>query len=158
MASCGTNPLASTAPTGILRAHRRGPNMSHSANLIADLTAAIGPAHVLQGADMARYCRDWTTHYTAAPLVVVRPASTADVAQVMQIAARHGIAVIPVSYTHLDVCKRQIQRSRPHPLAAGQGPERKEERRSHAVKCGLRNRTRIEPKLRREGQGRLNRA
>ena len=69
--------------------------MSHSANLIADLTAAIGPAHVLQGADMARYCRDWTTHYTAAPLVVVRPASTAEVAQVMQIAARHGIAVIP---------------------------------------------------------------
>ena len=56
--------------------------MSHSANLIIDLCAALGPAHVLQGADMARYCTDWTTHYTAAPLVAV-------------------------SYTHLDVYKRQ---------------------------------------------------
>ena len=69
--------------------------MSHSANLIIDLCAALGPAHVLQGADMARYCTDWTTHYTAAPLVVARPATTAEVAQVMQIAASHGIAVIP---------------------------------------------------------------
>jgi FAD/FMN-containing dehydrogenase len=64
-------------------------------NLITDLAAAIGPSHVLQGADLARYATDWTGHYTAAPLAVVRPASTAEVARVMQIAAIHDIPVIP---------------------------------------------------------------
>ena len=35
--------------------------------LIADLTALLGAAHVITGPDLARYCADWTTHYTAAP-------------------------------------------------------------------------------------------
>ena len=65
--------------------------------LLTDLATALGPAHVLTGADLARYTGDWTTHYTSNPVAVVRPADTAEVAQVMKIAAAHGVAVVPVS-------------------------------------------------------------
>lgn len=65
--------------------------------LLTDLAAALGPAHVLTGSDLARYTGDWTTHYTANPVAVVRPADTEQVSQVMKIAARHGVPVVPVS-------------------------------------------------------------
>lgn len=65
--------------------------------LLTDLAAALGPAHVLTGPDLDRYRGDWTSHYTANPVAVARPADTAQVAQVMQIAARHGVPVVPVS-------------------------------------------------------------
>ena len=65
--------------------------------LLNDLTALLGPAQVLTGTDIARYAADWTTHYTSAPAVVVRPGSTAEVAGVLRIAARHGEPVVPVA-------------------------------------------------------------
>lgn len=65
--------------------------------LLADLTAALGPSHVITGPDLERYRRDWTTHYTSNPVAAVRPGSTAEVAEVMRIAAHHGVAVVPVS-------------------------------------------------------------
>ncbi|OHC57775.1 MAG: FAD-dependent oxidoreductase [Rhodobacterales bacterium RIFCSPHIGHO2_02_FULL_62_130] len=65
--------------------------------LLTDLAAALGPAHVLTGSDLARYTGDWTTHYTANPVAVVRPADTEQVSQVMKLAARHGVPVVPVS-------------------------------------------------------------
>jgi FAD/FMN-containing dehydrogenase len=64
--------------------------------LIAELTARFGAGHVLTGDDTARYVGDWTGKYTAAPLAVVRPASTADVAETLRLAARHGVPVVPV--------------------------------------------------------------
>lgn len=68
-----------------------------TADLIADLTAALGSDHVMTGADLARYRPDWSQHYTSNPCAVVRPADTAQVAQVVQIAARHGVPVIAVA-------------------------------------------------------------
>lgn len=65
--------------------------------LLTDLTAALGDAHVITGSDLERYRADWTTHYTSDPVAAVRPGSTAEVALVMQIAAKHGVAVVPVS-------------------------------------------------------------
>ncbi|KAF0172365.1 MAG: FAD-binding oxidoreductase [Rhodobacteraceae bacterium] len=65
--------------------------------LLVDLTAALGPAHVITGPDLDRYRSDWTTHFTANPIAAVRPGSTAEVSEVMRIAARHGVAVVPVS-------------------------------------------------------------
>ncbi|MBA4323513.1 MAG: FAD-binding oxidoreductase [Rhodobacter sp.] len=65
--------------------------------LTADLAAAIGGAHVLTGSDMARYSRDWMGRYQGAPVAVVRPGTTAEVADCVRIAARHGVAIIPVS-------------------------------------------------------------
>ncbi|MFN3722046.1 MAG: FAD-binding oxidoreductase [Paracoccaceae bacterium] len=65
--------------------------------LIADLTDLLGPAHVLTGADVDRHARDWTGKYASQPLAVVRPGDTAQVAACMELAARHGVAVVPVS-------------------------------------------------------------
>lgn len=65
--------------------------------LLTDLSTALGAAHVITGVDLKRYRSDWTTHYTSDPVAAVRPGSTAEVVQVMQIAARHGVAVVPVS-------------------------------------------------------------
>jgi FAD/FMN-containing dehydrogenase len=65
--------------------------------ILDDLRTALGPAHVLTGADTARYCADWSGHYTAAPLAVARPGSTDEVALTLRIAARHGLPVVPVA-------------------------------------------------------------
>jgi FAD/FMN-containing dehydrogenase len=64
--------------------------------LVEDLQAVVGAAHVLTGADMARHARDWMGKYKGAPLAVVRPASTAEVAAVVKIAATHRVPVVPI--------------------------------------------------------------
>ncbi|MCU0802121.1 MAG: FAD-binding oxidoreductase [Rhodobacteraceae bacterium] len=65
--------------------------------LLDDLVAVVGAGHVLTGADTARYCKDWTGKFTANPLAVVRPGDTAQVAAVVRVAAKHGVAVVAVS-------------------------------------------------------------
>ena len=65
--------------------------------LLAALATLLGPAHVLTGPDMARYTSDWTTHYTARPMAVVRPGSTAEVAAVVKLAALHNTPIVPSS-------------------------------------------------------------
>ncbi len=65
--------------------------------LLSDLIAAIGPSHVLTGDDLARYRPDWSSHYTSNPCAVARPGTTAEVAEVVRIAARHQVGVIPVA-------------------------------------------------------------
>ncbi len=65
--------------------------------LLTELAAALGAQHVLTGDDLARYRADWSAHYTSDPCAVARPANTAEVAEVLRIAARHGVAVVPVS-------------------------------------------------------------
>jgi len=64
--------------------------------LIAELTERFGAGQVLTGAYTARFAGDWTGKYTAAPLAVVRPGSTAEVAETLRLAARHGVPVVPV--------------------------------------------------------------
>ena len=61
-----------------------------------DLRALLGDAHVLTGEATARFAKDWTGKWRADPLAVVRPASTDQVSQTVRIAARHGLAVVPV--------------------------------------------------------------
>ena len=65
--------------------------------LLADLTALLGANHVLTGADLDRYTGDWTSQYTATPIAVVRPGSTAEAAEVVKLAAKHATPVVPVS-------------------------------------------------------------
>lgn len=65
--------------------------------LIEELQAAIGAAQVLTGTDMGRYARDWMGKYEGAPVVVVRPGSTEEVAGCMRIAAAHGLPIVPIS-------------------------------------------------------------
>ncbi|WP_333816768.1 FAD-binding oxidoreductase [Tabrizicola sp.] len=65
--------------------------------LTDDLAAALGAAHVLIGADMTRYARDWMGRYEGQPVAVARPGSTAEVAACVKIAAQHGVPVVPIS-------------------------------------------------------------
>ncbi len=63
---------------------------------IGELRGIVGRAHVLTGADAAPYGRDWLGKYAWRPLAVVRPADTDEVARVMRVLARAGLAVVPV--------------------------------------------------------------
>ena len=65
--------------------------------LLSDLASLLGPSNVMTGPDMARYTGDWTTHYTAAPIAVARPGTTAEVAAVVKLAALYNTPVVPSS-------------------------------------------------------------
>jgi len=60
-----------------------------------EFRAAIGPNHVLTGADCAPYRPEWTHHYTADPAAVLRPASTAEVSACLKIAHSKGVPIVP---------------------------------------------------------------
>lgn len=62
---------------------------------IGELRGLLGPQGLLTGAEMAGHCTDWTGKYTARPLAVARPASTGQVAAILRVAARAGLAVVP---------------------------------------------------------------
>lgn len=64
--------------------------------LIDALKPVLGNAHVLTGSDTSPYTRDWTEKYPSAPLAVVRPATTAQVAQVVKLARAHNTAIVPL--------------------------------------------------------------
>ncbi len=58
--------------------------------------AITGPAHVLTGAETARYASDWTGKYAATPLCVVRPADTGEVSALIALARDTATAVVPL--------------------------------------------------------------
>jgi len=60
------------------------------------LREIVGEAHVLTEArDTAPYFTDWRRMYSAEGVCVARPASTAEVARVVALCAREGVAVVP---------------------------------------------------------------
>lgn len=64
--------------------------------LTEELAGITGEANVLTGQDvMAGYVTDWTGRYRGTAACVVRPASAAEVAEVIQACARHGAAIVP---------------------------------------------------------------
>ncbi len=62
--------------------------------LTVRLSALIGPAHVLTGADAAPYGRDWTGKYLSQPLAVLRPADTSEIAAILRLASAEGVPVV----------------------------------------------------------------
>ncbi len=65
-------------------------------DLIAELAGVLGEANVLVSEqDQAPFLTDWLGKYRGAARAVVRPGSTADVAAVMRICARHQAPVVP---------------------------------------------------------------
>ncbi|HEX5189801.1 MAG TPA: FAD-binding oxidoreductase [Streptosporangiaceae bacterium] len=65
-------------------------------NLLADLSAITGPAHVVAEPDVvAGYATDWTRRYTGTATCVVSPGGTSEVAEVVRACARYGAAIIP---------------------------------------------------------------
>ena len=60
------------------------------------LRALVGPAHVLtETADTAPYFGDWRRQFRAEAECVLRPADTAQVAAVIRLCAKAGVAVVP---------------------------------------------------------------
>lgn len=65
-------------------------------DLLARLARIVGDAHVLTGADTtAGHTVDWTGRFRGPALAVVRPGTTAEVAQVVRACARAGVGVVP---------------------------------------------------------------
>ncbi|EAR50816.1 probable oxidoreductase [Oceanicola granulosus HTCC2516] len=65
--------------------------------MIEQFAAIVGPANVLTGDAAAPWARDWTGNYEGLPAAVVRPASTAEVSQVLAAANAAEVPVVPVS-------------------------------------------------------------
>ena len=70
------------------------PNASQE--FVARLHGIVGDAGLISAAaDMAPYLRDWRGNYSGAARCVVRPASTAEVAQIVKLCAQQRIAIVP---------------------------------------------------------------
>lgn len=65
--------------------------------VIGALGDIVGTAQVLTGADAAGHARDWTGAHVSAPLCVVRPGTTAEVAQIVSLANAVGVPVVPLA-------------------------------------------------------------
>lgn len=64
--------------------------------LIERIRAVVGPAGLTTGTDeSAAYATDWRKRYFGKPLAVVRPASTAEVAQVVRACAETRTPIVP---------------------------------------------------------------
>ena len=69
--------------------------MSH---LLDELRTLLGPAQVLtrtDHGDLSAWERDWRKRWHGQALAVVRPGSTAEVAQVVRACAAQGVSVVP---------------------------------------------------------------
>jgi FAD/FMN-containing dehydrogenase len=64
-------------------------------DLLSALRAAVGEAQVLTEGDLSAWELDWRKRYRGRALAVVRPASTAEVAAVVQLCAAHRTAIVP---------------------------------------------------------------
>ena len=71
--------------------------MAEHNTLIAELEAAIGENHVIDATSEAAapYLTEWRGAFAPVARVVVRPGSTAEVANVVRIAITHGAAIVP---------------------------------------------------------------
>jgi FAD/FMN-containing dehydrogenase len=64
-------------------------------SLLDSLRAAVGEAGLLVGGDLSAYEIDWRKRHQGHALAVVRPASTGEVAAVVQACALHRTAIVP---------------------------------------------------------------
>jgi FAD/FMN-containing dehydrogenase len=65
--------------------------------VLQEIAGVVGAAHLLQGADVAPWSRDWTGAYEGAPLAVVRPETVQEVSRVMALAQAARLPVVPAS-------------------------------------------------------------
>jgi FAD/FMN-containing dehydrogenase len=65
--------------------------------LLQEFAAIVGKEYALTGDDTARWSTDWTGKYCAQPGVVLRPASTHQVSQIMTLANAQRQSITPVS-------------------------------------------------------------
>ena len=63
--------------------------------LLDRLRAVVGADHVLTEGDLSAWTRDWRRRWVGRPLAVVRPGSTAEVAEVVRACADAGTPIVP---------------------------------------------------------------
>jgi FAD/FMN-containing dehydrogenase len=66
-----------------------------STALLNALRTAVGAANVMVEGDLSAYELDWRRRYRGKALAVVRPASTTEVAAIVKLCVRHGVALVP---------------------------------------------------------------
>ncbi len=75
------------------------PSQAMNADLIAQLRAAVGDAHVLThedpAADLSAWENDWRKRARGRALAVVRPGNTPEVAAVVKACAAAGASIVP---------------------------------------------------------------
>lgn len=64
---------------------------------IEELSKIVGADHVLSGEAAAGYSHDWVKMYEWSPLLVVRPANTKEVSEIVKYANRAEVPIVPVS-------------------------------------------------------------
>lgn len=65
-------------------------------NIVDMIRTVVGEANVLtQAEDVAGYLEDWTGMYHSTALAVVRPAATAEVAEIVKLCNAHDVPVVP---------------------------------------------------------------
>lgn len=57
----------------------------------------IGEAHVLTGAEMDSYARDWSGNPQGTPLAVLRPGSTQEISAIVKLANETGTPIVPIA-------------------------------------------------------------
>src|SRR5690625_753685 len=70
--------------------------MSPSMKLVDALQQLLGAAHVLTGAAAEPWLTDWRQRYTGRAVAVVRPANTAEVAEVVRLCIAHKAPIVPL--------------------------------------------------------------
>ena len=81
--------------------------------LVAHFANVVGKTHVLTDSrDVAAYATDWRKRYLGAPLAVVRPATTAEVAAVVKACAETRTAIVPQGGNTGLVRRRDARRQR----------------------------------------------
>ena len=64
-------------------------------DFLDELRGVVGAAHVLEGGSDPAYEQDWRRRWHGRARAIVRPGSTAEVAQVLACCAAHGVPVVP---------------------------------------------------------------
>lgn len=65
-------------------------------DLVAQLATIVGEHHVLSSAvDLSEYVTDWTGRFRGTGKIVVRPGSVGEVADIVRLCRRLGVAVVP---------------------------------------------------------------
>ncbi|GAP35590.1 FAD-binding oxidoreductase [Piscinibacter sakaiensis] len=72
-----------------------GADAAGRAALLEALRAALGDAQVLCDGDLSAWELDWRRRWRGKALAVVRPADTAQVAEVLRLCRRHGASIVP---------------------------------------------------------------
>src|SRR5262245_58026997 len=82
--------------TGIHAILCHSPTMTDHAAFLREAGALLGPRGLTTDAELLQpWLTDWRGRYSGQALALASPGSTADVANLVKLCARHGVAIVP---------------------------------------------------------------